>query len=190
MVRNVVICFRMSINATLAPQAEEYAPYYGRYISLVPAADILGLLEQQVDETHKLLSVISEPQAEFRYAPGKWSIKQVLGHMVDTERIMSYRALRIARGDQTPIPGFEQDDYVLNGPFERCTFSILLEDFSTLRKATLTLFRNLDSENWNRRGVAAGNEVTVRALAYIIAGHEVHHCNVLRAKYLPGLKSR
>lgn len=108
----------------------------------------------------------------------------MLGHMNDTERIMSYRALRIARGDATPIEGFEQDDYVRNGPFARSALAGLIEDYIAVRRATISLFRNLDQAAWTRRGVASKNEVTVRALAYIIAGHELHRRGILEGRYL------
>ena len=119
-----------------------------------------------------------------RYAPGKWSVKEILGHLNDTERIFAYRALRISRGDQTPLAGFEQDDYVRNGPFARHPLEDLIEDYIAVRRATISLFRNLDEAAWTRRGVASENEVTVRALAYMIAGHELHHRRILEEKYL------
>ncbi len=170
------------------PEAGEYAPYYERYISLVQSTaetpDILAALNQQRRETMLLLSGRTEADGDLRYAPEKWSVKEVLGHMNDTERIMSYRALRIARGDATPIEGFEQDDYVRNGPFQRRPLADLIEDYIAVRRATLSLFCNLDEAAWTRRGIANKNEVTVRALAYIIAGHELHHRRILEEKYL------
>jgi hypothetical protein len=170
------------------PEAGEYAPYYERYISLVQSTaetpDILAALNQQRRETMLLLSGRTEADGDLRYAPEKWSVKEVLGHMNDTERIMSYRALRIARGDATPIEGFEQDDYVRNGPFQRRPLADLIEDYIAVRRATLSLFCNLDEAGWTRRGIANKNEVTVRALAYIIAGHELHHRRILEEKYL------
>lgn len=166
------------------PQAGENASYYDRYISLVSGNDILGALDEQRRHTLLLLSGRTEADGDLRYAPEKWSVKEVLGHVNDTERVMSYRALRISRGDQTPIEGFEQDDYVRNGPAGRSSLSDLIEDYIAVRRATLSLFRNLDETAWTRRGVAAGNEVTLRALAYIIAGHELHHRKILEEKYL------
>jgi len=179
----------MNSNATTAlrPQPGEYAPYYERYISLVPGNDVLAaltVLEEQRRQMLLLLSGRAEADGDLRYAPEKWSVKEVLGHINDTERVMSYRALRIARGDQTPTAGFEQDDYVRNGPFAHCTLADLIEDYIAVRRATITLFRNLDGPAWTRRGVANNNEVTVRALAYIIAGHELHHRKILEEKYL------
>jgi hypothetical protein len=169
--------------AIARPQTGEYAPYYDRYISLVENDDILVTLDEQRRQAMLLLCGRSEADGDFRYAPDKWSAKQVLGHVCDTERIFAYRALRIARADQTPIEGFEQDDYVRNGPFARCPLAELIEDYIAVRRATLTLFRNLDEAAWARRGAANKNEVSVRALAYIIAGHELHHRRILEEKY-------
>jgi uncharacterized damage-inducible protein DinB len=168
------------------PTAAEYAPYYNRYISLVPGTDILSILQQQAEDMESLRTM-SEDDACFRYAPEKWSIKQVLGHIMDCERIFAYRALRIARGDQTPIEGFEQDDYVKNGPFERISMTELMNEYVAIRTATIKLFRHLSPEAWNRRGIANNNEVTVRALAYTIAGHERHHRQILKEKYFPAM---
>jgi len=173
-----------SAAALIRPQPGEYAPYYDRYISLVHNNDILAVFEDQRRQTLLLLSGRAEADGDLRYAPDKWSLKEVLGHINDTERIMSYRALRIARGDQTPIEGYEQDDYVRNGPFAQRTLPDLIEDYIAVRRATVSLFRNLDEPAWNRRGVANKNEITVRALAYVIAGHELHHRRILEEKYL------
>jgi len=170
--------------ASLRPQPGEYAPYYDRYISLVPANDVLAALEDQRREMLLLLCGRTEADGDLRYAPDKWSIKELLGHVNDTERIMSYRALRISRADATPIEGYEQDDYVRNGPFACRPLPDLIEDYIAVRRATVSLFRNLDEPAWSRRGVANKNEVTVRALAYIISGHELHHRRVLEEKYL------
>jgi len=168
------------------PQAGEYAPYYERYISLIQENDILATLDRQRRETVLLLSGLSEEQGDFRYAPEKWSAKQVLGHVCDTERVFAYRALRIARGDATPMEGFEQDDYVKNGPFARHAIAEVIEDYIAVRRATISLLRSLEEAAWSRRGVANKNEVTVRALAYTIAGHEVHHRRILEEKYFGG----
>ena len=165
------------------PDPGEYAPYYDRYISLVAGTDILGTLDTQRRQTMILLSGRDERDGAYRYAPDKWNAKEVLGHMCDTERIFAYRALRIARGDQTPIEGFEQDDYVKNGPFAQAPMEEIIEDYIAVRRATLTLLRNLDESAWMRRGVANKNEVSVRALAYITAGHELHHRRILEEKY-------
>jgi len=165
------------------PQPGEYAPYYERYVSLVQGEDILSTLDQQRRETMLLLSCRDDDEGDFRYAPEKWSAKEVLGHVCDTERIFAYRALRFSRADATPLEGFEQDDYVRNGAFSQRPLSDLVEDFIAVRRATLSLLRNLDEAAWVRRGTANKNEVSVRALAYIIAGHELHHRRILEEKY-------
>ena len=173
-----------SSTLTIAPpQPGEYSPHYHRYISLVAGNDILASLDEQRRRMILLLSGLSEADGELRYAPGKWSAKEVLGHVNDVERIFAYRALRIARHDSTPLEGFEQDDYVRNGPFGQRPLADLIEDFIAVRRATLSLLRNLDEAAWSRRGIANKNEVTVRALAYIVAGHELHHRGVLEEKY-------
>ncbi len=165
------------------PEPGEYAPYYDRYISLVAGSDILKTLDAQRRQTMVLLCGRDESDGDIRYAPEKWNAKEVLGHVCDTERVFAYRALRIARGDQAPMEGFEQDDYVRNGPFARAGLAEVIEDYIAVRRATLTLFRYLDETAWMRRGVANKNEVTVRAIAYTIAGHEVHHRRILEEKY-------
>ena len=165
------------------PEPGEYAPYYDRYISLIAGSDILGTLDAQRRQMVLLLSGRDESDGDFRYAPDKWNAKEVLGHVCDTERIFAYRALRIARGDQTPMEGFEQDDYVKNGPFAGAPMAEMVEDYIAVRRATLTLLRNLDEAAWVRRGVANKSEVSVLALGYIIAGHEVHHRRILEEKY-------
>lgn len=165
------------------PESGEYAPYYERYISLVQGNDILTALDSQRRQMLLLLSGRDEADGDFRYASDKWSAKEVLGHVCDTERIFAYRALRISRGDRTPMESFEQDDYVRNGPFAARPLAEIIEDYIAVRRATLTLFRNLDEQAWLRRGIASNNEVSVRALAYMIAGHELHHRRILEEKY-------
>jgi hypothetical protein len=165
------------------PKPGEYNPYYDRYISLIPGSDIVATLTTQLPKTLALLSARSEPDGELRYAPGKWSVKEALGHMIDTERIMAYRALRIARNDRTPMSGFEQDDYVREGPYADLRLADLVEEFKTVRASTLAFFRNLRPADWTRAGIANKNDVTVRALAYIIAGHELHHRHILEERY-------
>ena len=164
------------------PGADEYAPYYGQYVSVVPGDDVMAVLERQ--EVARLLAGLGEPKGGHRYAPGKWSVKEIVGHLADTERIMAYRALRIARGDETPLPGFEQDDYVRAAGFDERSLEELLDEFEAVRRATVTLFRSLASMTHGRRGTANGVPVSVRALAYIIAGHERHHAKVLETRYL------
>jgi len=171
------------------PEATEFPSFYAGYVGSVRDGDIRDIVREGKEELAATLGSIPESRGEYAYAEGKWSIKTVIGHMIDAERIFSYRALRISRGDKTPIEGFEQDDYVRNASFERRSVADLLAEFETVRRATVFLFRSLDAQAWSRRGIASQNEVTVRALAYIIAGHELHHMEVLRQKYLPALKA-
>jgi hypothetical protein len=180
---------RMPLKAIpqVRPQPDEYAAFYENYISLVPGTDILGVLEAQRMLMTQLLGARSEREGNFRYAPDKWTVKEVVGHVIDTERIFAYRALRISRNDKTPCEGFEQNDYVKNGNFNERTLGDLAGEFAQVRGASLALFLGLDGDAWQRRGVANKNEVTVRALAYITAGHELHHRRILEEKYLPAI---
>ena len=166
------------------PSADEFAPYYGRYISAVPDGDVLPLLERQIDDTVALLRTIPEARGSYRYAPGKWSIKEMLAHMADTERVFAYRALRFARGDRTPLLGFEQDEWVPFSNADARPLGDLVEELRLVRGATVALFRGLDDAALARRGTASGVEFTARALAWIIAGHERHHLRILGERYL------
>jgi hypothetical protein len=177
----------MSQMATLTinrPDETEYQSYYGRYVSLVTGDNVLTALGDQLSEMLALLRSVPESQGGFRYAADKWSIKELVGHMIDTERIFAYRALRFARNDKTPLPGYEQDDYIRNASFDASSLGDLAAEFESVRRATLFLFKHLDGEAWMRWGVASESEVSVRALAYIIAGHELHHVGILRDRYL------
>lgn len=166
------------------PDAAEYAAYYGKYVALVPDdVGVVSVLHRQLDGTLELLRDIPEANGIMRYAPDKWSIKEVIGHVADTERIFAYRALRFARGDATPLPGFEQNDYVVNAWFDECSLAELTAEFEHVRRATISLFMQFEHDAWQRSGIASGNPVSVRALAYIIAGHELHHRNILLSKY-------
>jgi hypothetical protein len=166
------------------PEATEYAPYYGRYVSLVPEGDILAILSEQMDATLGLLGGIDEEKAGWRYAPDKWSIKELVGHVIDTERIFAYRALRFARNDRTELSGFEQDDYIRHASFDAYPLDALAREFEFVRGANLLMLKHLDGAAWQRRGIANGGEVSVRALAFIMAGHERHHMQILRTRYL------
>lgn len=166
------------------PSFEEYNEYFGRYIELVPEGNIVEILEHQLRETDQLFSSLTAEQADYRYAEGKWSLKEVLGHIADNERIMSYRLLRIARGDQTPLPGYDQDILMSGAPFETVTLQDLLAEYTYVRRATIALLRGLPDEALTRSGNVAGRESSARAWAYILAGHELHHMNVIRDKYL------
>jgi DinB family protein len=169
------------------PEPSEYAEFYASYISKVPGTDVLGVLESQRLQMQRLFKGRSERDGSFSYAPGKWTVKEVLGHITDTERIFTYRALRMARGDQTPLPGFEQDDFVKNGAFNERTLVDLAEEFALVRSASLALFRSFPDAAWPRRGVASQKEVTVRALAFITAGHQIHHRLILEERYFPAI---
>jgi hypothetical protein len=169
------------------PQADEYAPYYGAYIGRVPdAADLFALLARQPDELRALLAATSEETASLRPAPGEWSIKEVIGHINDTERIFAYRALRFARGDSAAVPGFDQNQYVEGTDFNRRALGDLVEEFSLQRRANLLAFRPLTEAEIDRRGTASGNPFSVRALLYAMAGHVMHHVESLRTTYKVG----
>lgn len=165
------------------PQPGEYAPYFDRYISLVKGDDILEILDEQRRQFLLLMSGRSEQDGNFRYAPGKWTVKELIGHVNDAERIFAYRALRIGRGDQTPLEGFEQDPYVQNAEFNARTLEDLIEDYIAVRRATLSLLRSFPPEAWKRTGTADNKPVTARALAYMIAGHDLHHRSILEERY-------
>ena len=166
------------------PASTEYAPYYDRYIARVPEGDVTATLEAQLAETLALLRTIPEERGTHRYGPDKWSIKEVVGHLADSERIFAYRALRVARGDATPLPGFDENAYVRGARFDAIPLADLAAELEAVRRATLALLRGLDDEALGRRGVANDQEITPRALAYIIAGHERHHVGILRERYL------
>ena len=166
------------------PESSEYAAYFGRYIGEAPDGDILDLLKEQRGAFAGFLATIGEERAGFRYEPGKWSVKEVVGHVVDTERIFGCRALAIARGEQTPLPSFEQDEYVAQADFDSRTLASLADEFEGLRRSHIELFGSFGDGAWTRRGVASGNEVTVRAIAWILAGHLIHHESVIRERYL------
>lgn len=166
------------------PAKSEFLPYYERYISLVPDGDVISTLIAQMIDTQALLRALPNSVATYRYAPDKWSLNEVVGHMIDSERLFAGRALRFARNDATPIPGFEQDDYVRNATFDAYPLSELASELEAVRHSTIFLFRHMNEEAWTRRGIANNAEVSVRALAFIIAGHELHHREILSARYL------
>lgn len=167
------------------PSSGEYAPYYDRYISQVPAGDLVAFLEREGAAAVALLRTLTEEQGAYRYAPDKWSVKEMIGHVIDGERVFTYRALRAARGDRTPMPGFEQDDWVRGSNAAARSLADLAAEYAAVRASTLALFRGLDDASVMRRGVANGVEVTPRALAWIIAGHERHHRGILEERYFP-----
>jgi len=167
------------------PQADEYAPYFAQYLAKVPDGDLLDLLEAQWEELGCLLEDLDDEAADFRYAEGKWSVKEVLGHILDAERIFAYRLLRIARADPTPLAGFDENAYVAAAGFQARPLESLLEEYDLVRGHTLALLRGLDADCFRRSGTSNGKPVSARALAWLIAGHERHHMGVLKERYLP-----
>lgn len=168
------------------PAETDYASSFAGYVSLVPEDDVLSVIEQQSSETQRLISSLDEQRAMHRYAEGKWSVKEVIGHMTDGERVFGYRAMCIARGETNSLPGFDENEYMKYANFDGWKLGDLAESYALVRRSNIVMFRNLDDEAWNRRGIANNNPVTVRALAYVMAGHERHHLKVLRERYLVG----
>ena len=166
------------------PRPDELGEFYHGYLALVPEGDVLAKLEQGLAETRALLARFGEERGGHRYAPGKWSVKDVVGHVIDGERVFSYRALRMARGDTTPLPGFEQDDYVAAAHSDLRTLEDLTEELTHLRAANLRFFRSLRPADWERRGTASGTSIVVCAFPWLLAGHEAHHRRVLAERYL------
>ena len=165
------------------PEADEFSPYYADYIGRVPEADPVAALAAETESTRTLLGAVAEKDAGFRYAPDKWSVKEIVGHLCDVERVMSYRALCIARGDATPLPGFDENAYVPAADFGRRTLADLVSELADVRRATLALLRSFSADDWRRKGNANGKPISVRALGYILPGHERHHVMVLRDRY-------
>ena len=168
----------------LKPEASEYNPYYEKYISLVTESDLLSVLEQQPTELDSLLGSLDEGKGRFAYAAGKWTVKEAISHLIDGERIFAYRILRISRGDETPIEGFEQDGYIENSYANERTFRDLLDELTESRLANLRMLRNLREDGWKRMGTASDSPISVRGLGYIMAGHVRHHINIFRDQYL------
>lgn len=169
------------------PGPDEYSAFYSGYVARVPAGDLVAILGTQWRDTASLLVPLQETQADFAYEPGKWTIKEVVGHLADVERVLSGRALRIARGDTTALPGFDENDYVPQGRFGERPLPEILNEMAIVREATVVLFGGLPAGAWVRRGTANEANVSVRALACIIAGHELHHRALLETRYLPAL---
>ncbi|HXE04387.1 MAG TPA: DinB family protein [Bryobacteraceae bacterium] len=166
------------------PQENEFSPHAKVYVGHVYSDDLIQVLADQIRKTVALLRPLDEERALLSYAPGKWTVKQTIGHLSDTERILSCRILRIARGDTTPLPGFEQDEYVPNAGSNERSLENLLQEFVVVRESTLALVRGLPPEAWSRRGTTSGLSVTVRGLAFTLAGHELHHFKILEDRYL------
>jgi hypothetical protein len=171
------------------PAETEYAPDFQNYVGQVNETDVMAVLRSEMDDLDVLLNHVPAEKETYAYAEGKWTIRQVVGHLIDSERVFGYRALCIARGEQQNLPGFEQDDYLRTSPYNRVELEDLLSEMRLVRLSNIAMFRTLDEEAWNRAGIANNNQVTVRALAFIMAGHLRHHMNVLRERYLDGARA-
>jgi uncharacterized damage-inducible protein DinB len=169
---------------TTRPEGSEYAPFYAGYVGHVPGGDIVETLSTQHEGTMALLRGLSEEEGGLRYAPGKWSVREVVGHLIDAERIFTYRALRFARGDDTPLASFDENTYVANAGFDAHPLGSLLDEFEAVRRASVLLFAAMNATEWMRSGVASSNVMTVRALAWVTAGHELHHVGIVKSRYL------
>lgn len=165
------------------PDESEYAPFYAGYIAKIADVDVLELLERQHGQLRQLASAASPEQQELRYAPGKWSVREVVGHLIDGERVFGYRAFRIGRGDQTPLPGFDENDYVAASGYHQRDLASLVDEFALVRAANLAVFQSLSEEDWPRIGTANNYPISVRALAFIMAGHVEHHVAMLHERY-------
>jgi len=168
----------------MRPRPGDYSTYYETYIKLIEGEDILKILNDQSKRTQEILNSFSEHRGNYRYAEGKWTVKEVVGHLLDTERVFAYRALCIARGEKKSLPGFDQDDYVKEGNFNRRELFDLNYEFRLLRESNLLLFRTFTPDMLKLKGFANESSVTVLAILFMIAGHEKHHMNVLREKYM------
>lgn len=165
------------------PVTGEYDPYYDNYISLVEKGDIIEILSSQKDETINFFSKIPDEKGNYRYAPDKWSIKELAGHLIDSERIFCYRILRLSRGDKTPLPGYDHNDYVKNGKFANRSMENLCSDFQAARNSTIELLKNFDDEDWSKTGTVNNKNASARAIAFALAGHVKHHISVIQEKY-------
>ncbi|MEO7657975.1 MAG: DinB family protein [Pyrinomonadaceae bacterium] len=166
------------------PDTHEFDPYYNTYISLIEGDDVIHILETQPAELRALYSRMPEEKGTFAYAEGKWTIKEVLSHIIDCERIFAYRILRISRGDETPIEGFEQEGYIENSNANNRCFAELIDEFDLQRRSNLLMLRNISDEGARRMGTASDKPISVSALAHIAAGHVTHHLRILRERYL------
>jgi DinB superfamily len=179
--------FRLPVSADAhafaRPAAGTFKEFFRGYVELVPDGDLRRLLPVIFDANYRALRTVTPEQERHRYAPGKWSIREMVGHLADTERVMSYRVMRIARGDTTPLPGFDENSYVSMARYDDLPLDQSLGELMAVHAATILLFENLPDEAWDRVGTASGGPMGVRALAYIIAGHELHHMNIVRERY-------
>lgn len=172
------------MNMIHKPQPHEYNPYYQYFIDLVEGDDLIQILENTHSATHKLIRNTPSEKLDYRYAEGKWNIREVLVHLIDTERIFCYRALRFARQDNTRLPGFEQDDYVVPSNAANRSIDSITQELAAVRRSTIMLFKNFDDTMMSQIGTASNTPMSVRALSLVIAGHELHHCKIIRERYL------
>ena len=168
----------------MKPTENEYAPYYGKYIVLVTEENIIEALENSLQDTLELLGGITEEKANFAYAENKWSIKEVIGHIGDSERVFAYRALCFSRNDENNIAGFDENHFIANSNFKNLSLKDVVDELVAIRNSTIALFKNMSEDAWTRKGIANDNEISVRALANILVGHERHHVGVIRERYL------
>ncbi len=166
------------------PEKSEYPEYHEQYIRLIPGENVIRALEGQMLELQALVSDLPTDKEDYAYAPGKWTIKEVIGHLIDCERVFGYRVLRFARGDSKELPGFDEKMYVTAGKFNKRSFYDLAHEFSVLREANIILFKNLDEEALSRTGTSDGITTTARAYIFAIAGHSAHHVRTIKARYL------
>jgi hypothetical protein len=170
------------------PEPTEYADFYAGYVGKVSATDVVGFLEQQLQDITQLIGSIDETQGNFRYEAGKWSIKEVIGHVIDTERVFAYRALVFSRNDRTELPGFDQDSWVQHANYPALEIRDIATEFASVRQATILLFKHMEASAWLRQGMANRNPMTARAAAFIIGGHAQHHLDILKSRYLKTLR--
>lgn len=174
----------MTLDRSQRPDPSEHAPSYGKYVKLVRDGDLVATLEAQQAETQALLRAVPAEKAGHRYAPDKWTVAQLIRHMADSERVFGYRALVFARGDAAELPGFDENAYAEAEPVDTLSLTQVLDDLAAVRRSTVTLLSGFDAAAWGRTGVANATPISVRALAWVIAGHELHHRNMLRERYL------
>lgn len=172
----------MSGSDLIRPAADEYSTEMGNYIQLVPQGSLLSMLESQLDEVVRLIGTMNDDAALVHHTPYTWSIKQVIGHIIDSERVFGYRAMRLARNDVTPLPGFDENSFMLYADFDLCPISELLSEFVSLRRSHVLMLRHFSAEAWTRRGVVNDHSVTARAMAHVLAGHAEHHVRILRQR--------
>lgn len=168
----------------MKPQIGEYEPYYKRYIDMIPSDNIIEVLENQIKDIEELIKYINEEKSYYRYAENKWSIKEILGHLIDTERVMTYRALRISRKDSNPLAKFDQNLFIKESNFDSIPLKLIAEELLLIRKSTILMFKGMTESMMLNRGILNGHDITARALAYIIAGHTFHHLQVIKERYL------